>query len=119
MVDRRDLAACGADDHEPAAAEAARERLDDAEHGRSDDRGVDGVRPVTQRLDGRLRGEQVDRGGRASGPLGGRCLLRLRLRDPAAGSASNPTTTSRTMDGRIQERGTVTPLDCRPLGRPS
>ena len=90
VVDRRDLAACGADDHEPAAAEAARERLDDAEHGRSDDRGVDGVRPVTQRLDGRLRGEQVDRGGRASGPLGGRCLLRLRLRDAGRRKRQQP-----------------------------
>jgi hypothetical protein len=28
---------------------------------------------------------------------------------PAAGSTSNPKTASKTMDGRIQERGTVTP----------
>ena len=90
VVDRRDLAARRADDHEPAAADAAREGLDDAEHGRRDDRGVDGVRPVTQRLDGRLRGEQVDRGGCASGPFGGRCLLRRRLRDAGRRKRQQP-----------------------------
>jgi hypothetical protein len=63
-VDRRDLAVRGADDHEAPAAQAARERLGHAEHGRRRDGRVDGVAAVFQRVDGRLGRERLDaRGG--------------------------------------------------------
>ena len=57
----------GADDHEAAAADPAGERLGDPEHAGGHDRGVDGVGPVTQRLDRGRGGEHVDGRGRPAG----------------------------------------------------
>ena len=56
-VDRVDPVALGVvDHHEAAAADAARERLDDAEHAGCRDGGVDSVAAGAQDVDRRLRG---------------------------------------------------------------
>ena len=74
-VDGVDPAVLGVvDDHEAAAADAARERLGDAEHAGRRDRGVDRVAAGAEDVDRRLRGERVDRGGGAAGADRGRCL---------------------------------------------
>ena len=75
-VDRRHLAVTRADDHEPAAADAGRERLGDAEHARRGDGGVDGVAALAQHVDRGVGGEDVDRGGRALRADRGRLLDR-------------------------------------------
>ena len=60
------------DDHEAAAADAARERLDHAEHAGRRDRGVDGVAAGAEGVDRRLGGERVDRRGGAAAADRGR-----------------------------------------------
>ena len=67
MVERRDPLLRGVvGDHEAAAADAAGERLGDAEHGRRRDRRVGRVAAAAQRVDRGLRREPVDgRGGAA------------------------------------------------------
>ena len=72
-VDRRDPAAGGADDHEAAAADSARERLGDAQDGRRRDRGVHGVPAAAEDADRGLGRELLHRRGSAAGTdCGGR-----------------------------------------------
>ena len=83
-VDRRHLAVARAvDDHEAAAADAARERLGDAEDAGRGDRSVDGVAAAPQRVDGGLRRERVDGRGRASRSDRGRRPMRAGVRQGA------------------------------------
>ena len=67
-VDRRRPCPRGADDHEAAAADAARERLGHAEDARGGDRRVDGVAAGLQRVDRGLRRERLDARGGAARP---------------------------------------------------
>jgi hypothetical protein len=83
VVNRRDPAVRRPDDHEAAPADAARERLGNAQHGRSHDRSVDRIRAVTQRLDGGLAGEHLNGCHRAASPGRGRWPTRCRLRRTA------------------------------------
>jgi len=71
------------EDHEAASADPARERLGDAEDGGCDHRCVDGVATASQRVDGRLRREHVDRGRRASRSDRGRRAVQARIRQGA------------------------------------
>ena len=74
-VDRVDLAvARGVDGQEAAAPDAARIRLDDAEHAGRGDRGVDGVAASAQDVDRGLRGLRIDGRGTAAGADGRRLL---------------------------------------------
>ena len=77
-VDRRDLPVLGADDHEPAAADARRERLGHAQHAGRRDRRIDRVAALAQHVDRGLRGQQVDRRRGPTAADRGRDLLRRR-----------------------------------------